>query len=113
MLLTAEDFHRAAEKVGVDAIEQEHGVKEDAVYDFFDGSVFDNYPGMDGTSLAYGILIGVRAALDNIDPARVARLARALGLAQAIAECRDDAALSGIREGAAEIVTLIQPELPA
>lgn len=65
MLITAEDLHAAADKVGVDAVEEEHGVKEDAVYEFYDGSVFDNYTNMDGTSLAFGILIGVRAALDK------------------------------------------------
>jgi hypothetical protein len=35
------------------------------------------------------------------------RIARARGLAQAISECRDDARLDGIREGAAEIVGLL------
>jgi hypothetical protein len=35
------------------------------------------------------------------------RIARARGLAQAISECRDDARLDGIREGAAEIVELL------
>lgn len=38
---------------------------------------------------------------------RESRIARARGLAQAIAECRDDARLDGIREGAAEIVQLL------
>jgi hypothetical protein len=33
---------------------------------------------------------------------------RAQGLAQALASCRDDAPLSGVREIAAEIVTLLQ-----
>jgi hypothetical protein len=42
-----------------------------------------------------------------VDPMRETRIARARGLAQAIAECRDDARLDGIREGAAEIVTLL------
>jgi hypothetical protein len=42
-----------------------------------------------------------------VDPMRESRIARATGLAQAIAECRDDARLDGIREGAAEIVTLL------
>jgi hypothetical protein len=35
------------------------------------------------------------------------RIARARGLAQAIAGCRDDARLDGIREGAAEIAELL------
>jgi hypothetical protein len=39
---------------------------------------------------------------------RESRIARARGLAQAIAECRDDARLDGIREGAAEIVVLLK-----
>lgn len=42
-----------------------------------------------------------------VDPMRESRIARARGLAQAISECRDDARLDGIREGAAEIVTLL------
>jgi hypothetical protein len=41
------------------------------------------------------------------DPMRESRIARARGLAMAIAECRDDARLDGIREGAAEIVSLL------
>jgi len=63
--LTAEDLHAAAEKIGVDAEEKDHGVKEDAIYEFVDGSVFDNYPNMDPISLSYGILIGVRAKTDK------------------------------------------------
>jgi hypothetical protein len=47
------------------------------------------------------------AARGAVDPMRESRIARARGLAQAIAECRDDARLDGIREGAAEIVTLL------
>jgi len=43
-----------------------------------------------------------------VDPVRESRIARARGLAQAIAECRDNARLDGIREGAAEIVTLLE-----
>jgi hypothetical protein len=46
----------------------------------------------------------LQGAVDHI---RESRIARARGLAQAIAECRDDARLDGIREGAAEIVTLL------
>lgn len=42
------------------------------------------------------------------DLMRESRIARARGLAQAIAECRDDAVLDGIREGAAEIVVLLK-----
>lgn len=66
-LLTTEDLHRAAEKIGTDAEEERHGIEEDAVYEFFDGSVFDNYPKMDGVSLAYGVLVGVQAMLDLIE----------------------------------------------
>jgi hypothetical protein len=44
----------------------------------------------------------------GVDPVRESRIARARGLAQAIAECRDDARLDGIREGAAEIVVLLK-----
>lgn len=42
-----------------------------------------------------------------VDHMRESQIARARGLAQAIAECRDDARLDGIREGAAEIITLL------
>jgi hypothetical protein len=38
---------------------------------------------------------------------RATNVARSIGLAQAIAECRDDARMDGIREGAAEIVALL------
>jgi hypothetical protein len=44
---------------------------------------------------------------DAVDQMRESRIARARGLAQAIAECRDDARLDGVREGAAEIVQLL------
>jgi hypothetical protein len=44
----------------------------------------------------------------GVDMVRESRIARARGLAQAIAECRDDARLDGIREGAAEIVVLLK-----
>lgn len=44
---------------------------------------------------------------------RVSRIARARGLAQAIAECREDARLDGIREGAAEIVQLLGDDVVA
>lgn len=42
-----------------------------------------------------------------VDHMRESRIARARGLALAIAECRDDARLDGIREGAAEIAELL------
>jgi hypothetical protein len=42
------------------------------------------------------------------DHMRESRIARAGGLAQAIAECRDDARLDGIRECAAEIAELLR-----
>jgi hypothetical protein len=42
-----------------------------------------------------------------VDHMRESRIARARGLAQAISECRDDARLDGVREGAAEIVALL------
>jgi hypothetical protein len=42
-----------------------------------------------------------------VDLMRESQIARARGLAQAISECRDDARLDGIREGAAEIFTLL------
>lgn len=45
---------------------------------------------------------------EAVDHLRESRIARARGLAQAISECRDDARLDGIREGAAEIVTLLR-----
>jgi hypothetical protein len=50
---------------------------------------------------------GLRQQL-AVDMVRESRIARARGLAQAIAECRDDARLDGIREGAAEIVVLLK-----
>jgi hypothetical protein len=42
-----------------------------------------------------------------VDHMRESRIARARGLALAISECRDDARLDGIREGAAEIAELL------
>jgi hypothetical protein len=48
--------------------------------------------------------------LAPIDHMRESRIARARGLAQAIAGCRDDARMDGIREGAAEIVALLATE---
>lgn len=49
----------------------------------------------------------LRGAVDHM---RESRIARARGLAQAIAECRDDARMDGIREGAAEIVQLLREQ---
>jgi hypothetical protein len=66
-----------------------------------------------GSALGYveAASIAEKAASVAIDaPAdlmRETRIARARGLAMAIAECRDDARLDGIREGAAEIVSLL------
>lgn len=65
--LTAADFHTAAEGVGVDTEEENHGIKEDALYEFFDESTFDNYPSMDGISLTYGIVIGVQAMRNKLN----------------------------------------------
>jgi hypothetical protein len=64
-LITAADLHTAADKVGVDAVEEEHGVKEGAIYEFVESSFFDNYPNIDLVSVAYGIVIGIQAATDK------------------------------------------------
>lgn len=40
-------------------------------------------------------------------PMELMKVARAQGLAEAIAGCRDDARLDGVREGAAEIARLL------
>lgn len=45
---------------------------------------------------------------DHTDHMRESRIARARGLALAISECRDDARMDGIREGAAEIAELLE-----
>jgi hypothetical protein len=65
-LINAEDFHAAAAQVGSDAVEQEHGIQEDAIFQFIDGSVFHGAP-IEPVSMAWGIVIGVRAAINQRD----------------------------------------------
>lgn len=72
---------------------------------------YETYNGGDGNACVEGPPLPENIeelVLVPFDLMRELKIARARGLATAIAECRDDARLDGIREGAAEIVKLLK-----
>jgi hypothetical protein len=112
-VIDAAALHRAADRVGDEAGTPAMDALAAAGAEFIHESVLSDEFGVeflvDTRSLGYGIMLGYLAATP-VDYMRESRIARARGLAQAISECRDDARLAGVREGAAEIFQLLGGE---
>lgn len=62
--ITADDLHAAADKVGMQTSYAENSMEEGSLIAFAENAVF--HPPLDPLAVGYGVMVGIRAALDKL-----------------------------------------------